>query len=254
MSDLISIIIPVYNAEKFLDDTLRCIFAQDYENWELLLVDDCSKDGSIEKIENIMNAYPQYRDRVRLISQNTNSGAATARNQGIYLARGRFIAFQDADDLWHPKKLSKMYAFMQEMNAAFAYHGYEFAQEDGHGTGRIVHVLPLLDYDHALTRTIVATITVVFDMSKLTKEEILFPQCPSEDTALWWRLLRSGYIAYGLDESLALYRRSQNTLSSNKFVAVERIWYLYRKREELPILKAGVCLLGWAIRATLRRI
>ena len=75
MSDLISIIIPVYNAEQFLDDTLRCIFAQDYENWELLLVDDCSKDGSIEKIENIMQAYPQYRDRVRLIRQNTNKAS-----------------------------------------------------------------------------------------------------------------------------------------------------------------------------------
>lgn len=254
MSDLISIIIPVYNAEQYLEDTLNCIFAQDYRDWELLLVDDGSTDSSIWKINTILQNNLQFREQVRVIRLDNNSGAAAARNRGIDAARGRFIAFQDADDLWHPKKLSKMYAFMQETNAAFAYHGYEFAHEDGQGTGRIVHVLPLLDYEHALTRTIIATITVMFDMSKLTKEEILFPQCPSEDTALWWRLLRSGYIAYGLDESLALYRRSQNTLSSNKFVAVERIWYLYRKREELPVLKACVCLLGWAIRATLRRI
>lgn len=251
---MISIVIPVYNAESYLEDTLNSIFAQDYEDWELLLVDDCSKDNSVQKIEQILTDHPQYRERVQVLRQEKNAGAAAARNRGIDAAKGRYIAFHDADDLWHPQKLSKMLKFMQEKNAAFAYHGYEFARADGVGTGRIVRVMPELDYQHALTRTIIFTATVMFDMSRLTKEEIYFPNCPSEDTALWWKLLRQGYTAYGLDESLCLYRRTNNTLSANKFVALERIWYLYRQREHLSIPKACVCFVGWAIRATLRRV
>ena len=111
-----------------------------------------------------------------------------------------------------------------------------------------------LTYDMALTRTIIFTSTVMFDMEKMSREEIMMPHCPSEDTALWWQLLRNGYTAYGLDKNLAVYRRPAKSLSSNKLVALERIWYLYREREHLSLIRSVFCFIGWAYRATARRL
>ena len=122
------------------------------------------------------------------------------------------------------------------------------------GTGRIVHVPETLTYKKALSRTVIFTTTVLLDTKKIPKELMYMPNGPSEDSATWWQILRNGHVAYGLDQVLAIYRRPAKSLSSNKLKAIQRIWYLYRKVEKLSLLQSGVAFVGWAYRATVRRI
>lgn len=248
---MVSIIVPVYNASAYIERTIAMVKAQTYEDWELLLVDDCSKDDGRQKIR----ACIQEGDaRIRLIEKKRNEGAARARNTGIDAAKGRYIAFLDADDLWMPNKLERELAFLKERQAAFVFSAYEFGDENGTGTGKVVHVPPELTYFKALSRTVIFTSTVLLDTERTGIELIRMPEVKSEDTATWWKILRNGFTAYGLDEVLAIYRRPAKSLSSNKLEAIRRIWNLYRRQEHLSLLYSVYNLFFWALRATLRRI
>lgn len=250
MEELVSIIVPVYNAGSYIEETVKRVCAQTYDRWELLLVDDCSGDDSREKIE----ALCEKDARIRLIAKDRNEGAALARNTGVRNAKGRYIAFLDADDVWLAEKLEKELEFMEEKQAAFAFTGYEFGDEAAKGTGRVVAVPETLTYKKALSRTVIFTTTVMFDTEKIDRELIRMPDIKSEDTATWWKILRHGYTAYGLNETLAIYRRPGKSLSSNKLAAMKRIWNLYRREEKLPLPYSIYNFVLWAFRATLRRI
>lgn len=250
--ELLSIVTPVYNAENYILETMQMVLSQTYQNWELLLVNDASTDRSSQVIEDYLEKNPD--SRIHLIQQEQNSGAAAARNRGIAEAEGRYLAYLDADDIWLPEKMEKELAFMEEKQAAFVCCSYEFGDENAKGTGRIVHVLPELTYRKALSRTIIFTTTVVFDLTRITKEQITMPLVKSEDTASWWSILRQGYTAYGLDEVLAIYRRPKKSLSSNKLEAMKRIWNLYRRQEHLNLFQSAWYFCFWAWRATMRRI
>ncbi len=248
--DMVSIVIPVHNAESYIAKTIRSILTQTVTNYEVLLVDDASTDDSLAKIERIRD------ERLKILKTHSEqaAGAAAARNCGIEEAKGRYLAFLDADDLWHPKKLEKTLAYMKKKDAAFVFTGYEFGDQEGRGTGKIVHVPEVLDYEHALSRTVIFTSTVLFDLTKIDKELIRMPQVKSEDTATWWKILKAGYLAYGLDENLTIYRRAGKTLSSNKIEAVRRIWNLYKLQEGMTFFKRLHCFAGWAFGAVYRRL
>lgn len=249
---LVSIIVPVYNAGKWIEDTILSVRSQTYRDWELILVDDGSTDNSVEEIRRFMT---DGEDRIRLIDAGAkNCGAAHARNRGVEEAKGRYICYIDADDLWSPDKLEKQIAFMEENDAAFSFTGYEFADESGVGVQKIVRVPKTITYKQALKNTTIFTSTVMFDMDKLTKDDIMMPEVPSEDTATWWKVLKKVGRAYGLDEQLTLYRRGSGTLSSNKMTAVQRIWNLYRNVEGLGVIYSAYCFVFWAVRAVARRM
>jgi teichuronic acid biosynthesis glycosyltransferase TuaG len=249
---LVSIIVPVYNVEKYICETIECVRKQTYDNWELLLVEDCSKDNTVAVILEYLDKVQD--SRVRLIRQEKNNGAARSRNRGLREADGRYIAYLDADDLWVPEKLEKELAFMEEKQAAFAFTGYEFADENGKGLGKVVRVPEILTYKEALKNTTIFTTTVMFDTEKIDKKFLEMPIIKSEDTALWWKVLRSGYVAYGLDENLVRYRRAGKSLSSNKLEAMRRIWNLYRKAEGMSIPSSAYHFCYWAVNAVLRRV
>lgn len=249
--ELVSIIVPVYNAGKYIEETISMVRAQTYPCWELILVDDCSEDDSCERIEKCI---ADENEKIRLIRKPVNEGAARARNTGIDAAKGRYLAFLDADDVWKREKLERELAFMKEKEAAFVFSAYEFGNEQAEPTGKIVRVPEKLGYRQALSRTVIFTTTVLFDTEKIKKELIYMPVVKSEDTATWWKILRAGYTAYGLDEVLAIYRRPAKSLSSNKLEAVRRIWNLYRREERLSFFYSVYNLFFWALRATLRRI
>lgn len=246
----ISIIVPVYNTGEYLKETIDSVLAQTCGNWELLLVDDYSSDNSRE----IISRYAACEERIRPIFNRHNQGAATSRNIGLKEAAGRYIAFLDADDLWKADKLEKEMAFMKKNRAGFVFSGYEFGDENGRGTGKIVRVPQTLTYRQALKNTTIFTTTVLFDTEKIPKEILYMPQVKSEDTATWWQILRQGHVAWGLDENLAVYRRSKGTLSSNKLEAVRRIWYLYRRVEKLSLPYSFYNFFFYAARAVSRRI
>ena len=229
---MISIVVPVYNAAKYIEETIESVINQTYKDWELLLVDDCSKDDSAEVIQEVIRSFEQdekYKGRIRFIKKEHNEGAAKARNTGIMEAQGRYIAFLDADDIWYPEKLQNELDFMQLHEAAFVYSSYKFGDEDAVPTGKVARVPKHLTYKEALSRTIIFTSTVLLDTKKIDRELILMPDIPSEDTATWWRILQTGITAYGLDEALVIYRRPASSLSSNKGKAVKRIWQLLQE-------------------------
>lgn len=248
MNDLVSVIVPVYNAEKFIRETVNTVLQQSYENWELILVDDCSCDNSV----NIIKGYVSHK--IKLIESKQNSGPAITRNIGINSSKGRFIAFLDADDLWAKDKLQKQINFMVKNNYSFTFTGYEYASEDGVGIGKTVKVPKFLDYNRALKNTTIFTSTVILDKSKLPEELINMLNVKSEDTATWWKILKSDNIAYGLNEYLSIYRRSAKTLSSNKLVAIKRTWNLYRKIEGLSIVESTYNFIFYLSNAIRRRI
>lgn len=253
---LVSIIVPVYNAGQFISETIGYVQAQTYGEWELVLVDDASTDNSRE----LICSKAVGDGRIKLIRQKQNGGAARARNRGIKEARGQYICFLDADDIWLPDKLEEELAFIRELQktrnpkAGFVFMGYEFAGVDGRGLGKVVHVPERISYRQALKNTTIFTSTVMIDRERISDGDIYMPCIASEDTATWWHILKKYGDGYGLDKNLVMYRRSADTLSSNKLTAVRRIWNLYRRQEKLSVIKSVYCMFFWAARAALRRV
>ena len=248
--ELVSIVVPVYNAGRFLDETINTVKNQTYENWELLLVDDCSTDDS-------KKVFLKYEDdkRIHWIRLTKNVGAAEARNNGIDRANGRYLCFLDADDKWDKNKIIEQVNYMKKTGCAFCYHSYEFADENCVPNGKKVIAKEKMTYKEALKNTIIFTSTVMFDLNQLDKKMVSMPNIKYiEDTATWWKLLRSGQIAYGMPNLFSLYRRSSNTDSSKELRMQKSLWYVYRKVEKLSFIEA---LYYWFIKnvnAVLRRI
>lgn len=248
---LISIIIPVYNVEQYIEETIYSVHRQTYQKWELFLVEDHSTDHTMQVMQHVVVSLSDKRIH---ILENEGKGAADARNTGVYKAKGRYIAYLDADDIWKSQKLELELSFMQQKEAGFVFTGYEFADDTAKGTGRIVHVPPVLEYRQALGNTTIFTSTVLLDRKKIEENKMIMPQIKSEDTATWWQILKTGVKAYGLDENLVLYRRAGKSLSSNKVEALRRIWNLYRKAAHLSVISSCGYFILWALRAVKRRI
>lgn len=248
---LVSIIIPVYNASRFLEETINSIQEQTYSNWEAIFIDDCSSDNSY----NLIKKYQKEDKRIKLIKNKTNSGAAVSRNNGIDHAEGDYLCFLDADDKWHPEKLEKQINFMQELNCEFSFTGYQFANEKCNPNGKIVSVPDKINYKQALKNTTIWTSTVMFDMNKLSKEDIRMPNIKrGQDTATWWKVLKKIQYAYGLNEVLSYYRRTNNSLSANKLTALKRTWNLYRNVEHLNIKSSLYNFCWYCFNAVRRRV
>ena len=134
MDNLVSIITPIYNSEKYITETIESIQAQTYTNWELLITDDCSTDQSID----IIKSHQKNDNRIRLFLLDKNQGAGVARNNSIKEANGRYIAFCDSDDLWKQDKLAKQIKFMKENQVSFTYCSYDIVNEKREYTQTII--------------------------------------------------------------------------------------------------------------------
>ncbi|AUO12999.1 glycosyltransferase family 2 protein [Priestia megaterium] len=240
---LVSIITPAYNCAAFISSTIKSVQQQTYLNWELLVIEDCSTDETAE----VVKKFSRKDQRIQLLQLTKNSGAAAARNEGISAASGRFLAFLDSDDVWHTEKLAKQVAFMLEKNCAFSYTGYSIMDEKGEETGVEVNVPKSVDYRMLAGNTIIGCLTVMLDKKQIS--EISMPNIQPEDTALWLSLLRKGYTAYGLQESLAYYRLVSHSVSSNKLKAATRYWKLLRKQERLPLWKSATYFVQYSVNA-----
>ncbi len=248
---LVSIIIPVYNASRFLEETINSIQEQTYSNWEAIFIDDCSSDNSYD----IIKQYQKNDKRIKVIKNKINNGVAISRNNGIDYAKGEYLCFLDADDKWHPEKLEKQINFMQELNCEFSFTGYQFANEKCNPNGKIVSVPNKINYKQALKNTTIWTSTVMFNMGKLTKDDIYMPNIKrGQDTATWWKVLKKIEYAYGLNEVLSYYRRTNNSLSANKLTALKRTWNLYRNVEHLNILSSFYNFCWYCFNAVRRRV
>ncbi len=248
---IVSIITPVYNCEKFLENTIQCVLKQNYTDWELLLVDDCSSDHSAS----IALEYAKKDSRIKYFKLEENSGAAIARNYALNKSKGRFIAYLDADDLWKRDKLEKQVAFMLDNHYAFTCTDYEKIKEDGESLNKIIKIPKKVNYNLFLRNTIIQTVGVMVDTNITGKTVLEMPNIKRrQDAATWCQILKAGYDCYEVPENLSYYRVVNNSLSSNKLKAIKMNWYWYRKIEKLPLWKTIYCFIGYAYNAIKKRI
>ena len=232
-NDIISIITPLYNSEKYIKQTIESVLAQTYKKWEIIVVDDVSTDKGIV----IVKKYISKDNRIKLIQLEKNGGGAVARNKAIESANGRYIAFLDSDDLWHPKKLEKQIKFMQKKGYAFTFTKYQKMKENGELLDTYMDVPKRINYKKALFGNPIGCLTAVYDVEKLGK--IYMPNIRKrQDYALWLKILKKEKYAYGLNESLAYYRLRENSVSSNKKDLIKYQWELYREIEKLNLFQS----------------
>ena len=246
---LVSVIMPCYNMEKYISDTIASVRRQTFPHWELLIVDDASTDKTSEIVQDICN----QDDRICFAVKSKHSGIADTRNQCLKMAKGRFLAFLDSDDLWHPEKLEQQTKFMTEHNIGFCYSSYDCVDEAGNPLDKTVKAAGNLDYDAYLRNTIIGCSTVMID--KTIVGEVVVPGFrTSEDAATWLNILKKGFLAYAIDQTLTSYRIRQHSASSNKLKASSDLWRVYRKQEELPLFKALGCFAAYAFNAIKKRL
>lgn len=245
-ANIVSIITPLYNCSEFLDETLNSVLAQTYQNWEVIMVDDCSSDNSIL----IAQEFVEKDHRIKLIQLEKNSGAAVARNKAIEAATGRFIAFLDSDDLWMPNKLEKQVQFMLDQNIAFSFSAYEKIDETGNVFGT-VGVPKKTGYHDLLKTCSIGCLTAMYDVEKLGK--VYMPvNTKREDFATWLAILKRVDYAYGMPDVLAQYRVYASQSSAKKTKMAKENWRLYRDIEQLGLFKSAYYFAHYAIRGVLR--
>lgn len=227
INGLVSIIMPSYNCGKYVEETIRSIQAQTYGNWEIIFVDDCSKDDTIAKV----SALRDQDFRIKLFQNNINSGAAISRNNALREAKGKWIAFLDSDDLWEPMKLEKQITFMIENNYAFSYTGYQEIDSESKPTGVFVsgpkHVTKQGMYNFCWP----GCLTVMYDAERIGLIQIADIK-KNNDYAMWLKVCKKAD-CYLLDECLAKYRRGRSGSVSSHGIATMIKWHykLFREAE-----------------------
>lgn len=240
---------PSYNASRFIAESINSVLLQTYSNWELLIVDDCSKDNSAEVAQGFVN----IDERIKVFVLKKNVGAAAARNVAMKHAKGQYIAFLDSDDVWSDNKLKKQLDFMKQNAYAFSFSDYYVMEEDGKRTGNIVRVPASLSYHQYLRNTIIGCLTVIIDR-KQTGDFRMPLIKSSHDMALWLLIMKKGFKAYGMKEVLAGYRLVSTSNTAKKWKAAKDVWKVYRQIEGLSVFYATYCFCGYALHAVLKRI
>lgn len=246
---LVSIITPSYNSARFISTTIESVLSQTYNNWEMLIVDDCSQDNSLE----IISRNVSKDSRIKLISLDQNVGAAEARNIALRAAKGRFVAFLDSDDVWYPNKLEYQIYFMIRKGYAFTFSSYDIMLEDDTKTSKIIIAPKLINYNQYLRNTIIGCLTVVIDKDKVDYFEMPIIKS-SHDMALWLLIFKRGFIAYGIDKVLASYRFVPNSNTSRKWKASIDVWKVYRRIEKISLIKSIYYFIRYAINAIIKRL
>ncbi|MCK7630234.1 glycosyl transferase [Shewanella algae] len=248
LEELVTIITPSYNSKKYIKATIDSVYMQSYSNFEMIIVDDSSSDGSADYISDIL---PD--NRFRLIQLKENVGAAEARNVALKESKGRYIAFLDSDDTWYPQKLEKQLAFMKAKDVAFSFTSYEVVDEGGKIVKNKISVPNVINRAGYLGNTIIGCLTVIIDRYKI-KKDLLMPNLrSSHDMALWADVLEDVHEAYGLNEVLASYRLVGTSNTSNKFKAAKEVWLVYREYLKLNIFLSFYYFSKYSINALIKR-
>lgn len=234
---LVSIVMPAYNAAQTIEASIESVLAQDYSEWELIIVNDCSRDTTKEIVER----FASTDSRVKLITLEKNGGISEARNTAIGNSTGRYLAFLDSDDMWKPQKLSKQLKFMKMGEYSFTFTGYELMDTHGKPLNKTIRAKREVDYRALLTNNCIGCLTVIIDRE--SHPIIAMPKLRHEDYATWLNLLRKGTKAFGLDEPLSVYRVTEGSTSANKVKVIPWIWNIYRKSQGFGIFQSLYLLL-----------
>ena len=242
--DIVSVIIPMYNSEKYIYQCLKSVLDQTYKYLEVIVVDDCSTDRSVD----IVNSFND--NRIKLVKNKKNEGVSFSRNKGVKLSTGIFLCFLDSDDFWDKNKIKMQLDFIKKNDYSFIYGSYII-----YGKRSVkVNVPKSLTYKQALKNTTIFTSTVMFNMNHIKKSDLFMENISiGQDTLCWWSILKKDIVAYGINDYLATYRVGNVSLSSNKIVAIKGAWNIY-KMQGLGLLKTLLYFSCYLFNAVRRRI
>ncbi|MDO6759760.1 glycosyltransferase family 2 protein [Tamlana sp. 2_MG-2023] len=225
MEALVTVITPMHDSEAYISESINSVLNQSYKNWELILIDDYSQDKTLKIIQPLIEPY----SNIKLFKNSKNLGAAISRNRGIEAAKGDYIAFLDADDLWKPNKLEVQIEFMKTHDCDVCFSSYDFIDVLGNSLDKTSHALKELSYNKLLKSNYIGNLTGVYHAKRLGK--IASPNLRKRQDWLLWltAIKKSGKPALGISESLAYYRVRDDSMSSNKLELIKHNYWVYQK-------------------------
>ncbi len=236
-NQLVSILIPTFNSEKFLLEAIGSVQNQTYSNWEIILVDDCSTDTTLTLVAELA----QKDKRIHFSKLNKNAGTGVARNTALAEAKGEYIAFLDADDLWKPEKLKKQIDFMKGNNLPFTFSFYECIDEEGKSLNKRVEAPIKLSYCQLFFCNYIGNLTGIYDAKFFGKIPIS-PIRKRQDWMLWLTILKKIKKAHPVPESLAYYRIRNNSISTSKFDLIQYNFAVYHHFHRFNFVVAMACM------------
>jgi teichuronic acid biosynthesis glycosyltransferase TuaG len=238
--ELVSIITPSFNSEKFIAETIQSVQNQTYQNWEMIIVDDCSTDKTVSIIEYIAN----NDNRIKVYKLEKNSGTGIARNAALGKASGKYIAFLDADDLWKPHKLEIQINFLKKNNLPFTFSFYDCINEQGNELNKRVEAPKNLSYGQLFFCNYVGNLTGIYDVNYFGKIAISSIR-KRQDWMLWLTILKKVKSAKPIPESLALYRIRENSISASKLNLLKHNFTVYRRFHGYNLVLSLLCMTGF---------
>jgi teichuronic acid biosynthesis glycosyltransferase TuaG len=245
---LVSVVIPAHDAAATLDEAIASVAAQTYPDWELLVVDDASTDSTPDVAMRFASTDP----RIRLVRRTARGGPARARNEGLLHARGRYVAFLDADDWWLPPKLERQLGCIRDTGAGLVYTACRRTDAAGRPSARPMRVPLQVSYGELLGNNVIVTSTVLVDRARVGA--FTMPLVRHEDFACWLSLLRRGVPAFGVQDDLARHRVSKGSVSSSKLRSAIWVWRVYRRSEHLPLHAAALHFVRYVAHAVRKRL
>ena len=240
MTPLVSIIMPAYNAEKYIGQAILSVQNQTFPNWELLIVDDFSTDNTVE----IVNDACAKDSRIIFTQLIKNSGTGVARNTALQIAKGRYIAFLDADDLWRADKLEKQLDYMQNNNYAFCFSYYDLINSEGFEIGKQVTAPTEITFSKLFVANWIGNLTAIYDSEIVGKMTIASAR-KRQDWTLWLKIILKVKIAHVFPESLAYYRIGSPTVSSGKISLLKHNYEVYRKFHKLNVVASVISMMAF---------
>jgi len=238
-SPLVSVVMPAYNCEDYIGMAIESVLKQYYQNWEIIIADDCSKDGTTEIVED----YKKKDSRIFYIRLPKNRGAAVARNKAIEKASGEYLAFLDSDDLWYPEKLKEQIGFMEENQVKFSCTAYGKIDDGGNSLDRKIVPEKKADY-MGLLKNCPGNSTVVYHAGSLGK--FFIPDIKKRnDYVMWLKVIKKAGYLYGIPKELSVHRIRKEGISSNKISLIAYHWKVYREFEGLSRVKSLFLIAYW---------
>lgn len=239
---LVSVVMPAYNKERYIEQAIRSVMNQTYPRWEMIVVDDGSSDATRDIVESLV----KEDSRIRLVCNGENCGAAVSRNRAFGMCQGSYVALLDSDDLWYPEKLERQVQLAQTTGADIVYCSYGIIDQFGNKHCEDFIVPEFTTFDSFLTRSVISCSTALLS-NRITKECRFETEFYHEDLVFWFQLLKNGYSARGLQMVLAQYRVMTGTKASNKVKSAMFRWQIYRKYLGIPAVKSAKLLLRYAV-------
>lgn len=239
---LVSVVMPAYNMERYIEEAIRSVQAQTMEDWELIVVDDCSADGTCAIVEEMA----KKDSRIRLLRNEKNMGVARTRNRGLDASRGSYVALMDSDDLWVPHKLEKQLALAQEEKADIVYCSYAFADQDGNKKCNDFIVPKYADMELMLKKNVIGCSMAL--LTARTAAQYRFTEgYYHEDYVYWLSMIRDGKKAVGNREVLTVYRLHSDSRAANKLASAKNRWKIYRSFLGMSRVKSLYYLVQYAL-------